>query len=101
MVDGLVRLAESDERFPVNLGNPVELTILEFADKIRILTGTRAETVHEALPSDDPRKRRPDISKARRLLGWEPKVTLEEGLRETIKYFRSTAQVADVVGQNR
>jgi dTDP-glucose 4,6-dehydratase len=91
MVEGLVRLANSDERFPVNLGNPVELTILEFAERIRDLMGNNLKLVREPLPSDDPRKRRPDISKAKRVLGWEPKVPLEEGLRETIAYFRGVA----------
>ena len=89
MVDGLVRLAASEERFPVNLGNPLELTILEFAERIRRLMGSNLELTHLPLPSDDPQKRRPDISKARRVLGWEPRVGLEEGLRETIAYFRS------------
>jgi dTDP-glucose 4,6-dehydratase len=91
MVEGLVRLASSDERLPVNLGNPVELTILEFAERISGLTGRELKVTHEPLPSDDPRKRQPDITKARRVLGWEPKVALEEGLRETIEYFKSLA----------
>jgi dTDP-glucose 4,6-dehydratase len=88
MVDGLVRLSASEERFPVNLGNPVELTILEFAQRIGGLMGRELKMAHEPLPSDDPRKRQPDISKARRILGWEPKVNLEAGLRETISYFK-------------
>ncbi len=88
MVDGLVRLAASEERFPVNLGNPVELTILEFAQRISGMMGRDLKIAHEPLPSDDPRKRQPDISKARRILGWEPKVNLEDGLRETISYFK-------------
>ena len=89
MVDGLVRLASSEERFPVNLGNPVELTILEFAKRICALTGRELKISHEPLPSDDPRKRQPDISKARRILGWEPAVGLEDGMRETIDYFKA------------
>jgi dTDP-glucose 4,6-dehydratase len=89
MVDGLVGLAASEERFPVNLGNPKELTILEFAKRICDLTGRELKIVHQPLPSDDPRKRQPDISKARRILGWEPKVGLEAGLRETIDYFKA------------
>jgi dTDP-glucose 4,6-dehydratase len=88
MVDGLVRLGASEERFPVNLGNPVELTILEFAQRISGMMGRDLKIAHEPLPSDDPRKRQPDISKARRILGWEPKVNLEDGLRETISYFK-------------
>ena len=91
LVDGLVRLSVSDERFPVNLGNPAELTILEFAQRIQRLMGSNLEMVFEPLPEDDPRKRRPDISKAKRLLGWEPKVSLEDGLRETVAYFRELA----------
>jgi dTDP-glucose 4,6-dehydratase len=91
LVDGLVRLSESDERYPVNLGNPVELTILDFAEAIRRLMGSKLDLVYEPLPDDDPRKRRPDISKAKKVLGWEPKVSLEEGLRETVEYFRQLA----------
>jgi len=89
LVEGLVRLGSSDEHEPVNLGNPTELTILEFANRIRRLLGSKVELQFRPLPEDDPRKRRPDISKAKRVLGWEPKVTLDEGLRETIEYFRS------------
>jgi dTDP-glucose 4,6-dehydratase len=89
MVEGLVRLASSEERLPVNLGNPVELTILEFAERIRELMGSKLLIVFEPLPDDDPKKRRPDITKAKRVLGWEPKMNLEEGLRETVEYFRA------------
>jgi len=89
MVEGLMRLASSDERFPVNLGNPVELTILEFAERIRGLMSEKLPIVFQPLPEDDPQKRRPDITKAKRVLGWEPKVNLEDGLRETLDYFRA------------
>jgi dTDP-glucose 4,6-dehydratase len=89
LVEGLVRLAGSEERYPVNLGNPTELTILEFARIIANLVGSESKIAFEPLPSDDPRRRRPDISKAKRLLGWEPKVVLEDGLRETVEYFKS------------
>ena len=89
MVDGLVRLASSDERYPVNLGNPTELTILEFAERIRELMGSNLPIVFEPLPSDDPKKRRPDITKAKCVLGWEPKVALTTGLRETVAYFKA------------
>jgi dTDP-glucose 4,6-dehydratase len=89
LVEGLVRLAASEERYPVNLGNPAELTILEFARIIANLVGSASKLAFEPLPSDDPRRRRPDISKAKRLLGWEPKVVLEDGLRETVEYFKS------------
>lgn len=88
MVEGLCRLMQSDERYPVNLGNPQELSILEFAERIRRLTGSRSTIVYRPLPQDDPKQRCPDISKARRILSWEPKVSLEDGLRRTIEYFR-------------
>jgi dTDP-glucose 4,6-dehydratase len=88
MVEGLYLLAHSDERYPVNLGNPEELTILEFAERIQRLLGSKLPISFRPLPADDPRQRRPDISKARRVLGWDPKVGLEEGLRETVEYFR-------------
>jgi len=94
LVDGLVRLASSEERYPVNLGNPVELTILEFAERIRDLMGMELPIVFESLPEDDPQKRRPDISKAQRLLGWQPKVALAAGLRETVEYFKSVTLAA-------
>ena len=96
LVDGLVRLASSDERYPVNLGNPVELTILEFARRIQELTGSNREIVFEPLPEDDPRKRRPDITKAKKILSWEPKVSLEQGLKETVEYFRNLAAISPV-----
>jgi dTDP-glucose 4,6-dehydratase len=89
LVDGLFRLLLSTEALPVNLGNPREMTILEFAKAIEEITGTNAGVVNCALPEDDPKQRQPDITKARRLLGWNPKVTLEEGMRETVEYFRS------------
>ena len=88
LVDGLYRLMLSDEVFPVNLGNPLEMTILEFAEHIRALTGSRSQLVFQPLPEDDPKKRRPDIDRARAMLGWEPRVELDEGLRQTIEYFR-------------
>jgi dTDP-glucose 4,6-dehydratase len=91
LVDGLIRLSQSDERYPVNLGNPMELTILDFAEAIRRLMGSKLDLVFEPLPADDPRKRRPDISKAKKLLAWEPKVHLDDGLRETVEYFRQLA----------
>jgi dTDP-glucose 4,6-dehydratase len=89
LVDGLYRLMQSDERYPVNLGNPCELTILEFAERIRSQTGTQSEIVFRPLPEDDPQRRRPDIAKARRVLGWEPRVSLDEGLAPTVEFFRS------------
>jgi dTDP-glucose 4,6-dehydratase len=89
LVDGLYRLLLSSEEYPVNLGNPREMTIAEFAKTIEELTGSRAGVVYHDLPQDDPKQRRPDISKARRILGWNPVVTLEEGMRLTVEYFRS------------
>lgn len=94
LVEGLYRLMFSEERFPVNLGNPQELTILEFGERIRRLTGTRAPLEFKPLPQDDPKRRQPNIAKAKRVLGWEPKVSLEEGLRETIEYFQNLGSQA-------
>src|SRR5713101_5066055 len=88
LVDGLCRLMRSDERYPVNLGNPQEMTILEFAEHIRSLTKSRSQIVYQPLPQDDPKQRKPDIGKAQRILGWQPLVTLEDGMRFTIDYFR-------------
>ncbi len=90
LVEGLYRLMLSDERYPVNLGNPREMTILEFAKQIRLSAGSASEIVLRPLPEDDPKRRRPDISKARAVLGWEPRISLEEGLRPTVEYFRSS-----------
>jgi dTDP-glucose 4,6-dehydratase len=94
LVDGLYRLMLSEERLPVNLGNPAEMTILDFAERIRMFTGTRSKLTFEPLPEDDPKQRQPDISKARRILGWEPKVRLDEGLAATVEYFRSAHAAA-------
>jgi dTDP-glucose 4,6-dehydratase len=88
LVRGLVLLSRSDERYPVNLGNPGEMTILEFAKSIQKLMGADARIEFRPLPEDDPKRRRPDISKAQRVLGWEPVVSLDDGIRETIEYFR-------------
>jgi dTDP-glucose 4,6-dehydratase len=91
LVDGLVRLARSDVTEPVNLGNPREMTILQFAEAVRAAAGGGGQILFQPLPQNDPKQRRPDITRARTLLGWEPKVPLEEGLRETISYFRTIA----------
>jgi len=88
LIDGIHRLLLSDEVGPVNLGNPHEITILEFARKINEITGNPAGIVYRPRPPDDPSRRCPDISKARRVLGWEPRVSLEEGLERTIAWFR-------------
>lgn len=89
LVDGLVRLVHSDCREPVNLGNPDEKTMLEFAEIIKRLTGSESPITFHPLPQDDPKRRKPDISRARQVLGWEPRVPLEEGLRKSIEYFSS------------
>jgi dTDP-glucose 4,6-dehydratase len=94
LVDGLYRLMMSEERYPVNLGNPLEMTVLEFAKYIRQLTGASSEIVFQPLPQDDPKQRKPDISKAKAVLGWEPRIPLEEGLRHTVEYFRSLSAAA-------
>jgi dTDP-glucose 4,6-dehydratase len=95
LVDGIYRLLLSDEAEPVNIGNPAELSVLEFARTIRRLTGTSSEIVFRPLPVDDPRVRQPDITKARAKLGWEPKVGLEEGLMRTIDYFKRVLAVKE------
>jgi dTDP-glucose 4,6-dehydratase len=92
LIEGIYRLLESSEHEPTNIGNPQEITILEFAERIRALIGAKVKIVFEPLPQDDPKQRRPDISKARRLLNWEPKVSLEDGLRDTLAYFRTQVQ---------
>jgi dTDP-glucose 4,6-dehydratase len=88
LVEGIHRLLMSDYGLPVNCGNPLEVTILEFAKRIKALTNSKSEIVFRDLPVDDPKVRQPDITRARKLLGWEPRVGLEEGLKHTIDYFR-------------
>ena len=88
LIDGIYRLSQADHHDPVNIGNPTEYTILQFAELLLKLTASQSTIVHRPLPVDDPKQRRPDIGKARKLLGWEPKVELESGLRQTIEYFR-------------
>jgi dTDP-glucose 4,6-dehydratase len=85
LIRGLIALAESGEHHPVNIGNPDEFTLLELAETVIEVTGSRSEIVYEALPTDDPKQRRPDISRARDLLGWQPQVSLREGLQRTIE----------------
>jgi dTDP-glucose 4,6-dehydratase len=89
LVDGIIRLMLSDTNDPVNVGNPVEMTIKQIAETIIRMTGATSRLIYKPLPTDDPKQRRPDITRARTLLGWEPKVQLEEGLVKTIEYFRS------------
>jgi dTDP-glucose 4,6-dehydratase len=88
LVEGIFRLLHADFHEPVNLGNPHEVTILEFAHEILALTGSKSEVTFKPLPQDDPKLRRPDIDRARRLLGWEPRIAREEGLRRTLAYFQ-------------
>ena len=97
LIRGLIALAESSEHLPVNIGNPDEFTLLELAETVISVTSSRSEIVHEALPTDDPKQRRPDIARARDLLGWEPKVSLRDGLQRTIEQ----AGVEALVGAGR
>ena len=87
-IDGFMRLSKSAEHLPVNIGNPNEFTILECAKLVLKVAGSNSKIRYEQLPQDDPKQRRPDITKARQLLGWEPKIDLEAGLRLSVDYFR-------------
>ena len=89
LIDGIFRLMMSREILPVNIGNPRELTMIEFARAIRAATGSKSKIVYKPLPQDDPKQRQPDITRAKKLLGWAPKIDLEEGLQRTIEYFGS------------
>jgi dTDP-glucose 4,6-dehydratase len=89
LINGIVLLSESKEHTPVNIGNPGEFTMLECASEILKVTGSKSEIVHKPLPKDDPTRRRPDITKARTLLGWEPQVPLREGLQKSLDYFKA------------
>lgn len=99
-IEGLLRLSRSSEHFPVNIGNPIEFTILDCAQQVLRVTGSKSRLRYEALPQDDPKQRRPDISKAKSLLGWEPKITLEEGLRLSLDYFKSALEVRQLPQAN-
>ena len=92
LVDGIYRLLLSDYALPVNIGNPVEITLKDFAEEVLALTGANVRIVYRPLPQDDPKQRKPDISKARELLGWEPKVDRSEGLKHTLEYFKQVFQ---------
>jgi dTDP-glucose 4,6-dehydratase len=92
LVEGICRLLSSGEVYPVNLGNPDEITLLELAHRILGVTGSKSRIVYRPLPEDDPKVRRPDIGKAKRLLGWEPRVSLDEGLKRVLPYFQSKVQ---------
>ena len=88
LIDGIYRLSQSDEHFPTNIGNPAEMTIYDFAQRVLSFFPNAPKIIHEPLPQDDPKQRRPDITKARRLLNWEPKVGLDEGLKITMDFFK-------------
>ncbi|HKV94470.1 MAG TPA: UDP-glucuronic acid decarboxylase family protein [Candidatus Angelobacter sp.] len=94
-VEGILRLSRADIHEPVNIGNPTEFTVLECAHLVLKVTGSRSPITYQPLPQDDPKQRRPDISKARELLGWEPKIALEAGLKLSMEYFQQAIQIAD------
>lgn len=98
-IEGLLRLAKSSEHLPVNIGNPTEFTILECAKRVLAVTESKSKIRYEPLPQDDPKQRRPDITKARTLLGWEPKIDLETGLRLSLDYFQKAAEEKTISAQ--
>ena len=89
LIDGIYRLFQSDKSDPVNIGNPGEFTVRQLAERVIGLTGSKSEIISLPLPEDDPKVRKPDITRARERLGWEPKVQLDEGLKRTIEFFRA------------
>jgi dTDP-glucose 4,6-dehydratase len=95
LIEGIWRLLNSDHVDPMNIGNPSEMTVLEFAEEIIRITGSASEVVFETLPVDDPKVRQPDISRAREVLGWEPRVSLADGLQETVEYFSNGPELAE------
>ena len=101
LIEAILRLARSEEHLPVNIGNPEELTILECAQAVLEVTGSKSELCFVDLPVDDPARRRPDITRARTLLGWEPRVGLKEGLKKSLEFFRSRAVPGAPVASNR
>jgi dTDP-glucose 4,6-dehydratase len=98
LIEGIYRLFESKEHEPVNIGNPHEITILEFAERVRALVGSKVPIVFRPLPQDDPKQRCPDITKAKRILKWEPKIDLEQGLGLTYEYFRERVSAGNGAG---
>ncbi len=94
-VEGILRLSRSQEPLPVNIGNPCEFTILECAQEVLDVTGSRSKICHEPLPKDDPKQRKPDITKAKTLLGWEPKIELQQGLKMSLEYFQGEVAALD------
>ncbi|MFH1738154.1 MAG: NAD-dependent epimerase/dehydratase family protein, partial [bacterium] len=93
-VDGIIRLLESNEIEPTNIGNPGEMTVSQLAELVKEITGSNVEIIYRDLPVDDPKVRQPDISKARRILKWEPRVDVREGLRLTMEYFKKSLGIA-------
>ena len=93
LIEGILRLSRSDEHLPTNIGNPTDFTILECAQLVLQITGSNSEICFEPLPQDDPTRRKPDISKAKRILGWEPQISLRDGLRLSLNYFRSALDI--------
>jgi dTDP-glucose 4,6-dehydratase len=96
LIDGLYLLAESGEHLPVNVGNPNEMSLLELAETVLRVTASQSEIVFEALPVDDPQVRQPDITRARQILGWEPQVPLDEGLRRTVDWMHTGERAGEV-----
>jgi dTDP-glucose 4,6-dehydratase len=94
LVDGIFRLSQSNYHEPVNIGNPAEMTVKQFAMAILAMTGSKSEVEYRPLPVDDPKVRQPDISLAKRILGWEPKVSFDEGIQKTVSYFRDFLAIA-------
>jgi dTDP-glucose 4,6-dehydratase len=93
LIDGIYRLMMSDFTEPVNIGNPAEMTVLEFAEEVIDIIGSKSKIVFKDLPIDDPKVRRPDISRAKKIIEWEPKVGLREGLEHTIRYFETVNRI--------
>ncbi len=101
LIEGMVRLSRSEEHLPVNIGNPEEFTILECAQEVLEVTDSKSELRFVALPQDDPTRRKPDITKARQLLDWEPRIELKEGLRKSLQFFKSRAVAGAAVAGSR
>ena len=92
LIEGIYRLLLSDYAYPVNIGNPDEISLKDFAEEVIKLTGTAQKIIYQPLPVDDPKQRKPDITRAREILGWEPQVSREEGLKKTYEYFKNLPQ---------
>jgi dTDP-glucose 4,6-dehydratase len=99
LIEGIFRLMMSDTPLPVNIGNPREMTMLQFAEAVKKATGATSKIIFKPLPQDDPKQRQPDISRARKILGWEPQVSLEAGMAATIEYFRGRVSKGEKSGR--